>query len=466
MEDLDKKIKKLSLRQGAIKILLNSVYGAFGNKWFYFFNVDLAQSITLQGQDLIKFSIRAINHYFKERWHEDTELHEILGIDTSKVSKVDVDSAIYTDTDSVYVQFYSALKSVEGLELTRDEYLKMCVLIDEHRLSGYFNEAFEKWSALHNTKNRQHFKIESISENGFWIMKKNYALRMSYEPNPKKELYDPVDRELKIVGLEPIKASYPEWARNHQKAFIELLLEKGRGIQLEEELIPLIKEVREEFNSLEIPDMAQNFLVRKYDDYVVDESKCLLGKGATSYAKSVMHHNHLININQLEGKYPKLRQGKKIKHLHCEPNELGIDVFAYNPGQFPEEIAPVIDIDRQFFILIVEPINRILGAFGLNKIDIQLKRAVEFKTTKSKKPLTEEQLYPLHVINTETLEHEEVPEKLWKLINDDENIPDEIFDEYLQTITKYGLNTLVIINKNLKPYKKRITKKFGLEIDV
>ena len=62
MEDLEKKIKKLDLKQNAIKLLINSIYGAFGNKWFYFYDPDIAQSITLQGQDLIKFSIKAVNY--------------------------------------------------------------------------------------------------------------------------------------------------------------------------------------------------------------------------------------------------------------------------------------------------------------------------------------------------------------------------------------------------------------------
>ena len=129
MEDINRKIKRLGLKQGAIKILINSIYGAFGNKWFYFYNPDIAQSITLQGQDLIKFSIKAVNFYFKERWHLDTELHEILGISQYNISKVKDDAAIYTDTDSIYVQFDSALRSINGLSLTDEEYLKMCIKI-------------------------------------------------------------------------------------------------------------------------------------------------------------------------------------------------------------------------------------------------------------------------------------------------------------------------------------------------
>lgn len=101
MEDRSKQIKKLDLKQNAIKILINSIYGAFGNKWFYFYNPDIAQSITLQGQDLIKFSIKAVNHYFLEKWHLDTELHQLLGLEKYKIHQIKEEAAIYTDTDSV-----------------------------------------------------------------------------------------------------------------------------------------------------------------------------------------------------------------------------------------------------------------------------------------------------------------------------------------------------------------------------
>jgi DNA polymerase elongation subunit (family B) len=460
MEDLSKKIKKLSLKQGAIKILINSIYGAFGNKWFYFYNPDIAQSITLQGQDLIKFSIKAVNFYFKERWHLDKELHEILGVADRTINKVNDDAAIYTDTDSIYIQFDSALKSIEGLELSTDEYLQMCIKIDEHRLSDYFDQCFNKWSKVFNTENRQTFKLELIAENGFWIKKKNYALKVSYEPNPKQDLYSDKDRYLLIKGLEPIKSSYPIWARNHQLKFIEYLLERGDQVSLEEELIPMIKEVLKEFLTLNPDEVAMNFNIRQYDKYVASEKDGTLKKGATPYPKAVMHHNHLIIKNKLEDRYQRLREGGKVKFIYCKYNsDLDVDVFAYRPGEYPIEIAPEMDMIQHFFILIVEPINRVLGAIGVNQIDKHLKRAVEFKTSKSKNPLTDDQLYPLHVIDSETLQHEEVPEKFWKTIgNPDAVISDDEYGEYLSVITKYGLNTVVLINKNLKPYINRISK--------
>jgi DNA polymerase elongation subunit (family B) len=469
MEDLDKKIKKLSLRQGAIKILINSIYGAFGNKWFYFYDIDIAQSITLQGQDMIKFANKAIDFYFKNRWHEDTELHEALGISNHKINKIPDDEivAVYTDTDSTYVNFGPALYSIENLDLSKDEMVKLVVALDDYRISEFYDTAFEKWSKLFNTDNRQTFKLENISTEGFWIKKKNYALRVVYEPNPKKELFESDDRFLLIKGLEPIKSSYPEWARDHQTNFISYLLKKGTDVDLEGELIPMIKEVRKEFDTLPVDEVAMNFNIRQYDKYVQDEEKCILKKGATPYPKAVMHHNYLVIKNGMEGRYAKLREGNKVKFIYCVPNDLEIEVFAYNPGDYPTEIAPEIDKDQQFFILIVEPVNRVLGAIGVNKIDKKLRREVEFKTTNSKNPLTEDQLFPLYLVDSETLEYEEVPEKFWKIIEDPEaEPPEEDFDEYLSVITKYGLNTVVVINKNLKSYRKRIAKKLEIDIDV
>jgi DNA polymerase elongation subunit (family B) len=464
-EDKGKKIKTLGLKQGAIKILINSIYGAFGNKWFYFYNPDIAQSITLQGQDMIKFANQAIDFYFKNKWHLDNELHEHLGVTDRTINQISKDTiiAVYTDTDSTYVNFGPALDSIEGLDLTETEYLRICIEIDKFRIGGFYDTAFEKWSKLFNTDNRQTFKLELIATNAVWIKKKNYVLRVIYEPNPNEELYTEDEQYLLIKGLEPIKASYPVWAREHQTKFIEYLLDVGTNFDLEQDLIPMIEEVKSEFMTLHPDDFSQSFNLRQYDKYVTSEASCVLKKGAANGPKAVIHHNHLVLKNGLEGRYPRIRQGSKYKMLYCKPNEFDIDLFAYNPGQYPTEIVPELDYDQQFFILIVEPINRILKAIGVNTIDVKLHRSVVFKTSTSKNPLTADQLYPYHVICEKTLEHEEVPEKFWKIIgNPQADVPDEDFDEYLQVITKYGLNSVIVINKNLKPYINRISKKLGI----
>ena len=67
-----------------IKLTMNSIYGAIGNNYFACFNPDVAEAVTLQGQDLIKYSSMLITRYFQEFWHLDTDLHGKLGISTPR----------------------------------------------------------------------------------------------------------------------------------------------------------------------------------------------------------------------------------------------------------------------------------------------------------------------------------------------------------------------------------------------
>lgn len=71
LEELRQKIEELELlssyfetKQLAIKTFINSVYGATASKYFVGHNTNVAESITLQGQDLNHFSENAVNTYF------------------------------------------------------------------------------------------------------------------------------------------------------------------------------------------------------------------------------------------------------------------------------------------------------------------------------------------------------------------------------------------------------------------
>jgi DNA polymerase elongation subunit (family B) len=460
MEDKSKQIKKLDLKQNAIKILINSIYGAFGNKWFYFYNPDIAQSITLQGQDLIKFSIKAVNHYFQERWHLDTELHKILGIDQFKINKILEEAAIYTDTDSIYVQFDSAISSIEGASFTKDEALKICVNIDNHRLSKYFDQCFEKYGKVFNTKNRLKFKLENLSEYGIWLKKKNYAISVAYEPNPTMELIPKEKRGLIIKGLEPVKGSYPVWARKNLVDLTKYIMEIGKSLDIERDLIPKLNEIKKEFDGLSVDDIAFNFKIRIYNKYVENEAQLKLKKGISIYPRAAAYYNHLLIKTGLNQKYSPLREGDKIKFYYCAQNEHEFDVFAYASENYPTEVAPPMDRESQFFSLIIEPVNRLLEAMKMSSIGQNLKRTVEFISVKSKKPLTDSQIYPLYVVDQDSLQHTEIDEKFWKIIgNPDVEIPEVDFPEYLSIITKYGLNTVIVPRFELDKYLKRLSKK-------
>ena len=94
---------KYTAYEQAVKVTLDSIYGAFGNKWFHFFDIEIAESITLQGQSAILYSEKILNKYFQEFWSKDTAAHKHLNINVK--GRLVRPSVVYIDTDSCYVQF-------------------------------------------------------------------------------------------------------------------------------------------------------------------------------------------------------------------------------------------------------------------------------------------------------------------------------------------------------------------------
>lgn len=462
-KQLEQQIKSLDLKQNAIKILINSFYGAFGNKYFYFHNNDIAQSITLQGQDLIKFSIRAVNHYFQNRWHLDTELHEKLGIAGRKISKIEKEAAVYTDTDSVYVCFDYALQSIEDFECTGDQALEFCLSINRNRLKGYFEQAFEKYAKVFNSSNRQNFELENLSRAGIWMAKKKYVLKVSYKDNKHEKLLD--KESLIIKGLEAIQASYPVWARKHLTELYSYLLDTGYNLDLEEDLIPKLKQIQVECDDLSIDDIAFNFSVRVYEEYVRSLNPLVIEKGMPIYGRAAAYHNHLIKKTKSQ-KYELIRGGSKIKFYYAAANEHDFDIFAYSPGSFPEEFAVPMDRAQQFFRLIVEPINKLLVAMGYPELTQDLVRKVELIKSRSRsKEFTDEETFPLFAVSSVTLEYSEIPESCQEYIgNPEKQVPASLFPVYISAISRFGLNTVIVPKHELTKYRDRVAKKLGIEV--
>lgn len=120
-EELKSKISELTAiknelknEEQAIKLTMNSIYGAVGNQYFACFNPDVAEAVTLQGQDLIKYSEKIIHRYFHEFWHNDKELHEKLGVKT--VKRVVKPLTVYGDTDSAESSSILVIKNQNYIE--------------------------------------------------------------------------------------------------------------------------------------------------------------------------------------------------------------------------------------------------------------------------------------------------------------------------------------------------------------
>lgn len=127
IEDLEKEVNRLEVlgnffetKQLALKKFLNSVYGSLASKYNLVYNLNVAESITLQGQDLNHYSENSVNEYFSGIFQNDTELHKKLGIKTEDAQKVTIDKGKTTETGLLTGPEFSYLNGNQSLTVAGD----------------------------------------------------------------------------------------------------------------------------------------------------------------------------------------------------------------------------------------------------------------------------------------------------------------------------------------------------------
>lgn len=105
--------------QWAYKILANSLYGVLANEAFRFFNLDLAKSVTLSGQELIKYSGYHLGRFMKDK-HDDIDISFLKDYDTK-----DIPYIVYQDTDSIFVAMGDYMLDENIVTYTSDGKLKI-----------------------------------------------------------------------------------------------------------------------------------------------------------------------------------------------------------------------------------------------------------------------------------------------------------------------------------------------------
>jgi DNA polymerase elongation subunit (family B) len=88
IEHCEKNYNYYNAMQNGLKLALNCVFGSFGNPFFVCSTTDIAGAITAMGRDTIKYMDKINEIYWYDFWHLDTELHEYLNIDKTKIKPI------------------------------------------------------------------------------------------------------------------------------------------------------------------------------------------------------------------------------------------------------------------------------------------------------------------------------------------------------------------------------------------
>ena len=362
------RLKKLSAdyknEEQGVKLTLNSIYGALGNAYFACFNPDVAESVTLQGQDLIKFAEKIINRYFHEMWHLDVELHEKIGVRNAR--PITADMVIYVDTDSNYVNFGNVISSCDF----DYEPLDLILKINENRLAAYLKNCLEIYAKKWKTENFQDFELETISRNAVFLGKKKYIVNLTYEAPGKH--YDDLSH-IKPTGIEIVQGGTPPFAREKLIFLLKHIFETGRNFDIRT-FVKMLRAIKSEFKIQKPESISIGVGVNNIEKFILNDTvKFEVAKGCPMHVRAAGYHNYILNNSKYKAKYSLIRSSEKIKYYFVAVNnEQENNVFGYLNGSYPYEYAPPIDFDAQFNRTILDPINRFIEVMGYNPLSSNL----------------------------------------------------------------------------------------------
>lgn len=367
---------KFTAYEQAVKVTLNSIYGAFGNKWFHFFNIDIAESITLQGQNAILYSEQILNKYVQEFWHKDKQVHEQLGVESVQ-RPCHKPAVIYIDTDSCYVQFEELYENIVWKDPENKPTIDTFILdLYDKRLGQYIVKTMEKYAVETNTDNYLAFELETVAYGGIWMSKKKYIQDIAWDDKlPTTERHNPLSK-VKTIGFDTIQSSTPTFARGKLQEALQILFTEPSGPSAEtlEKLTKFLKQAKKEFKLAKIDEISFNRRTNNLEKYIVDDHiEFQTGLKCPPNVKAAGYYNFLMNNNsKYKQKYRMIGNGEKLKIYYAEGTNGLSDMFAYLPGDHPYEIAPPVDYETQFEKAIIDPLNRVLTAVGLHNINRSL----------------------------------------------------------------------------------------------
>lgn len=338
---------RLNSIQMALKICLNSLYGALGNNSFRYFDISLASSVTTSGRQAI-------------RWIE-RKLNELI----DKQTGIPKDRVVLIDTDSVVLDLQDVVDQKCPKDFTREQKLKFLDVLGEKVLHPYIEKSYKELGDYMNAfAYKFKMKRENIINSMVSVAAKSYVMEVYNSEGVQYTLDNPY---MKIMGLLLVKSSTPKVIRDALRDALPIMLH-GTEAQMQDYIV----QQREKYKNFTVEEIAFPRGItnlKKYDPAAVknaiplmnsadaEKAKKALAAGNDVYvggtpihARASLIHNKLIEKYGMIGERTPITDGDKVKFVYLRtPNPIHEDVIAFQdtlPEQFG--VREYVDYDKMF----------------------------------------------------------------------------------------------------------------------
>lgn len=229
------------------------------------------------------------------------------------------------------------------------------------KMRSIFNNALETTISKRHGHNVMDFELEVVGGKGIFIEKKKYIFTVLSSDGE----YVGHKGWFKNIGIEIQQSGSSKLVHSVLKAFINAIFTKWDTLD-ERTFFSMCNSVKKQLSEVPINDLAKINGIKTYDKYVIcDRERVEHTGGPSAIVKGAMRYNHLIYTNNLQNKYPYIKQGMRCKWYY----DVNGDAFSYPDDVWPYEIAPEMDRDTQLDKLIFDPVKRYIS--GLFKADLK-----------------------------------------------------------------------------------------------